>query len=162
MAPDPDEDRIRRKAHELWEAEGHPHGRDLDHWEQAREIIAIQDSQGSTLLPRDTGAEEPGEAAELTRVYGDVPGLTDQGEHPLTDTSREPEALSPTPVDAMTSEEVKGEAAAAVEHAPKPAAPPERPRGAEKPAAPPPPAATKPVARPEAVRTGKPTPQRKK
>ena len=51
MAQDPDEERIRRKAHELWEAEGHPHGRDQDHWDQARELVAIEDSQASTLLP---------------------------------------------------------------------------------------------------------------
>lgn len=90
MAHDPDEDRIRRKAHELWEAEGHPHGRDQDHWDQAREIIAIEDSQASTLLPRNTGAQEPIEPRQAVENYGDVPNLTDQGEHPLTDTSREP------------------------------------------------------------------------
>jgi hypothetical protein len=89
MAQDPDEDRIRRKAHELWEAEGHPHGRDLDHWTQAREIIAIEDSQASTLLPRETGAEEPIEPAVAIDSLGDVPNLTDQGKDPLTDTSRE-------------------------------------------------------------------------
>ena len=96
MAHDPDEDRIRRKAHELWEAEGHPHGRDQDHWDQAREIIAIEDSQASTLLPRDTGAQEPIEPRQAVENYGDVPNLTDQGEHPLTDTSREPAWTSPT------------------------------------------------------------------
>ncbi len=96
MAHDPDEDRIRRKAHELWEAEGHPHGRDQDHWDQAREIIAIEDSQASTLLPRNTGAQEPIEPRQAVENYGDVPNLTDQGEHPLTDTSREPAWTSPS------------------------------------------------------------------
>jgi len=90
MAHPTDEERIRRKAHELWEAEGRPHGRDREHWEEAREIIAIEDSEASTLLPRDTGAEEPAEPAFVAESMGDIPGLTDQGEHPLTDTSREP------------------------------------------------------------------------
>ncbi|MGA1855359.1 DUF2934 domain-containing protein [Azospirillum sp. 11R-A] len=29
------QERIRRRAHELWESEGRPHGRDSDHWTQA-------------------------------------------------------------------------------------------------------------------------------
>jgi hypothetical protein len=33
------EERIRRRAHEIWEREGQPHGRDREHWsEAAREI----------------------------------------------------------------------------------------------------------------------------
>ncbi len=104
MGHDPDEDRIRRKAHELWQAEGHPHGRDVDHWEQAREIVAIEDSYSSTLLPRDAGAVEPVESSALQEAGADVPGLTDQGEHDLTAVSREPLALSPPPVDRVSGE----------------------------------------------------------
>lgn len=96
MAQNPDEDRIRRKAHELWEAEGHPHGRDRNHWDQAKEIIAIEDSQATTLLPRNTGAQEPIEPRQAVENYGDLPGLTDQGEHALTDISREPESTLPS------------------------------------------------------------------
>ena len=90
MTQDPDEDRIRRKAHALWEADGNPHGRDQDHWEQAREMVAIEDSLGSTLLPRDSGAEEPVESKQAATNYGDFPNLTDQGSDSLTDISREP------------------------------------------------------------------------
>lgn len=98
MPQDPDEDRIRRKAHQLWEAEGRPHGRDEDHWSQAREIIAIQDSQGDTLLPRDSGAEEPIEDAdEALRNVGEFPNLTDQGENLLTSTDREPALIAANP-----------------------------------------------------------------
>lgn len=96
MAQHPDEDRIRRKAHELWVAEGHPHGRDRDHWAQAREIIAIEDSMETTLLPRNTGSQEPVEPNEAVASLGDLPNLTDQGEHALTDTAREP-TFSSTP-----------------------------------------------------------------
>lgn len=97
MARDSDHDRIAAKAHELWEAAGHPHGRDQEHWDQAREIIAIEDSQGDTLLPRDTGAEEPiEEPDEAIRNLGDMPNLTDQGENLLTSTDREPD-LTATP-----------------------------------------------------------------
>lgn len=90
MGQDPDDERIRRKAHELWEAEGHPHGRDHDHWDQAREIIALEDSYAGTLLPRGAGVAEPVESSVIAANQGDVPGMTDQGEHDLTATSREP------------------------------------------------------------------------
>lgn len=28
-------ERIRQRAHELWEEEGHPEGREADHWQRA-------------------------------------------------------------------------------------------------------------------------------
>ena len=94
MAEDSDDDRVRRKAHQLWEAEGRPHGRDADHWTQAREIIAIEDSQSATLLPRDAGSETPIENAdEALRNLADFPNLTDQGENLLTSTDREPDGV---------------------------------------------------------------------
>ncbi len=96
MAQDTDEDRIRIKAHEIWESEGHPHGRDEDHWVQAKEIIAIQDGLSDTLLPRDTGVQEPIEPTQAVDPYGDLPNLTDQGEHDLTSIDREPEITKPS------------------------------------------------------------------
>ena len=91
MSGDTDEERIRQKAHELWEADGRRHGRDQDHWIQAKEIIAIQDSQSDTLLPRDTGTQEPIEDADVAlRNLADFPNVTDQGENLLTSTDREP------------------------------------------------------------------------
>ncbi|HEX4766882.1 MAG TPA: DUF2934 domain-containing protein [Lichenihabitans sp.] len=137
MTKDPDFERIRRKAHELWEAEGRPHGRDQDHWDQAREIIALEDSQASTLLPRTTGAEEPSEPRLAVDSLGDVPGLTDQGRDDLLDTRREPAAAS------------AGKAGPGGRSKAKPAAQPTGGKVAEKPAAPKPaapkPAMSKPV-----------------
>ena len=43
MTIEDDNERIAKKAHELWEAEGRPHGRDQMHWDEAKEIIAIED-----------------------------------------------------------------------------------------------------------------------
>ena len=106
MAQDTDEDRIRVKAHEIWESEGHPHGRDADHWAQAREIIAIQDGLSDTLLPRNTGAEEPIEPTQAVEPYGDVPNLTDQGEHDLTSIDREPEVTKPSHAVYTTGESI--------------------------------------------------------
>ena len=93
---DDDHERISRKAFEIWESEGYPHGRDQSHGDQAKEIIALHDSMGDTLLPRDTGAFEPEEPTQATEPYGDVPGLTDQGRDDLLDIDREPEITKPS------------------------------------------------------------------
>ena len=36
------EERIRRLAHEIWEREGHPHGRDAEHWRMATEAYEAE------------------------------------------------------------------------------------------------------------------------
>jgi hypothetical protein len=35
-----DEDRIRDRAHQIWEGEGKPHGRDKEHWDQAAKELS--------------------------------------------------------------------------------------------------------------------------
>lgn len=91
-----DEKRIADKAHALWEAEGRPHGRDQAHWEQAREMIAIEDSMSATLLPRDAGAETPVEEKSIAiDNEGEAPTLTDTGRDDLTSTDREPAITAP-------------------------------------------------------------------
>jgi hypothetical protein len=45
------EDNIRRRAHQLWEDEGRPEGKDAEHWAQAaREIGANDDSKSDSAL----------------------------------------------------------------------------------------------------------------
>ena len=40
------EQRIRERAYQIWEEEGHPQGRDGEHWQRARsEVIAGQNSE---------------------------------------------------------------------------------------------------------------------
>ena len=39
----PDEDRIRRRAHAIWEREGRPEGRQQEHWERARREIEAEE-----------------------------------------------------------------------------------------------------------------------
>ncbi len=96
MPADNDHERIARKAFEIWESEGHPHGRDQAHWDQAKEIVALHDSMGDTLLPRDTGAFEPEEPTQAVEANGDIPGLSDQGRDDLVDIDREPENTKPS------------------------------------------------------------------
>jgi hypothetical protein len=45
------EDRIRRKAYELWMEEGQPEGRQSAHWEEASELVAFDEAR-NTLNPR--------------------------------------------------------------------------------------------------------------
>lgn len=75
-----DEEKIRRKAHELWEAEGRPEGRQDSHWVQAREIVALEEGAGQAALkPVDETVSEPVEPAIAATSHGEVPGLTDLG-----------------------------------------------------------------------------------
>lgn len=84
------EHRIRDRAYLMWEADGKPHGRDVEYWERARELIGMEESAGSGLLPnpqnepdspRQTGIEE----ADIQDNLGEFPGrLTDQGDIPAT------------------------------------------------------------------------------
>ena len=79
-----DEERIRDRAYRLWLEEGQPDGRARDHWELASELIAIEDSQNSTLKPIQSGETGPtGEPVEpilAVENEGEFPTLTDQGE----------------------------------------------------------------------------------
>jgi hypothetical protein len=47
MAPDVTADRIRRRAYEIWEREGRPHGREAEHWRLACEEIASEEGQNA-------------------------------------------------------------------------------------------------------------------
>lgn len=75
-----DDERIRRKAYELWLADGCPEGRHEAHWEQAREIIALEDVGGPPTIPVEKTLEDPVEPAIAFENQGEFPGLTDQGE----------------------------------------------------------------------------------
>ena len=80
------EHRVRERAYLMWEADGRPHGRDVEYWERARELVGMEESAGSGLLPnpqttpeapRETGVEN----AEVQENLGEFPDrLADQGE----------------------------------------------------------------------------------
>lgn len=88
------EHRVRERAYQLWEADGKPHGRDVEYWQRARELVAMEESAGSGLLPnpqshpeavREAGVEE----AEIQENLGEFPDrLADQGEVPPTPATR--------------------------------------------------------------------------
>lgn len=78
--------RIRERAYALWEADGRPEGRDLEYWERARELIAIEEHPGAGLLPNpsqhsESAPETAVEEAEIQANLGEFPDrLADQGE----------------------------------------------------------------------------------
>lgn len=80
------EQRVRERAYHLWEADGKPHGRDAEFWERARQLIAMEESAGSGLLPNpqatpDSPLETGVEEAELQENLGEFPDrFADQGE----------------------------------------------------------------------------------
>jgi Protein of unknown function (DUF2934) len=45
------EERIRTRAYELWEAEGRPGGREVEHWLQAAQEVAAEDGGGVGETP---------------------------------------------------------------------------------------------------------------
>jgi len=71
------EQRIRARAHQIWEQEGRPQGREHDHWEKARILVSIEDDK-SSLKPVEP--ERP-ESAQLRENLGEFPSaLTDEGD----------------------------------------------------------------------------------
>ena len=70
---DIDENWVRNRAHEIWEAEGCPNGKELDHWFQAMdEYLSLverdgESSPGDPVPVQDTGS---GEAAVKSRSPG--------------------------------------------------------------------------------------------
>lgn len=89
------EERIRRRAYEIWEREGRPHGRDSEHWLRAREEIL-------TTLP-------PAERADATaQVPEEPPARRAKGAAKAGKPGKE--APSPAPAEAKPAKSRKGEA----------------------------------------------------
>lgn len=66
--------KVRERAHALWEQDGRPHGQDAAHWAQAeREIAAENDAQSSAPAGKSTGrrGRKPGLSAD--QAVADAP-----------------------------------------------------------------------------------------
>jgi hypothetical protein len=93
MPHDTLEQRIRQKAHEIWEQEGRPEGRAADHWEKARILVAIEEDR-SSLVP--VAPERP-EEAELQDNLGEFPtALTDEGDRQPTPSRKAERSVAQT------------------------------------------------------------------
>jgi hypothetical protein len=79
------EERVKKRAYRLWQQEGCPEGRADVHWDEARELVAIEDNFDLTLKPISSPESigpygEPVEPIEAAENMGDVPTIADQGE----------------------------------------------------------------------------------
>jgi len=81
------EDRIRERAYHLWESDGQPHGRAVEFWERAAELVGMEDSglTGQIENPLAAGIDPTAptrvEEAEIQQNLGEFPDrLADQGE----------------------------------------------------------------------------------
>jgi hypothetical protein len=68
------DDRIRRRAYQIWEEEGWPHGRDAEHWSRAEREIApgtgpgpepLQEEDRSRAVAPPKSRRRPGASAKL-------------------------------------------------------------------------------------------------
>lgn len=85
-AAEPREDRIRRRAYQIWEEQGWPHGRAHEHWLQAEREIASagpgpeptpgEDRSRAVAPPKER--RRPGASAKL----GGTPGAPAAGRRP--------------------------------------------------------------------------------
>jgi hypothetical protein len=73
--------KIRDKARELWELEGCPEGRELLHWDMARELVTQENTAEFTLVPdpHPDGNDIVDPASALDNLR-EVPDLTHVGE----------------------------------------------------------------------------------
>jgi hypothetical protein len=51
-----DEPKVSRKAYEIWEAEGRPHGRDQEHWHRAKAAVDAEQTAKPKRAPRKAAA----------------------------------------------------------------------------------------------------------
>lgn len=57
------QERIRQRAHEIWESEGRPEGRDAHHWSQAEQELGEDSEKGGTSQGETSGSDsQSGEA----------------------------------------------------------------------------------------------------
>jgi hypothetical protein len=64
MMLDSREERIRTRAHALWEADGKPEGRDRAHWEQAAKLVDEEERADARARAHPEDAEREGEARD--------------------------------------------------------------------------------------------------
>ena len=62
------EQRLRERAHELWEREGHPEGRNEEHWAQACREIDTEEHTAETGAAGSYENVAPGEAAAKNHI----------------------------------------------------------------------------------------------
>ncbi|MFK3971886.1 DUF2934 domain-containing protein [Pseudomonas sp. NPDC087358] len=136
-----DDKRIKELAHQIWESEGEPHGRDAEHWEMARKLFDAESkakkttATGKSAKSKLDGKAEPKPAAvKPTAKAAAKPGAK-AAEKPAAKPAAKPTSKAP----AAAAAEPKVAASSAAPAKPgKSAAKPAAKPAAKKPAAKPP------------------------
>ncbi len=68
-------EKIRIRAHQLWEQAGKPHGYDVDHWLQAEKELLLNSVAAAPLtdMIREAPAEPEGAPAKKTKTESSAP-----------------------------------------------------------------------------------------
>ena len=76
---DIDENWIRNRAHELWEAEGCPNGKELDHWFQAMdEYLSLVKTDGESSPSAPVPVQDTGSGEAAVKRQSRSPGKTQE------------------------------------------------------------------------------------
>ena len=79
------EERIRTRAYELWEAEGRPPGREVEHWLQAaQELAAEQQRSAPRTRTQRTVAASPAKRTPATATATRTRSRAPKGTAPLS------------------------------------------------------------------------------
>ena len=111
------QERIRQRAYRLWEAEGCPEGRQDVHWDQASELVAIEENQRLATTPVEHSMDnigptgEPVESLDVARNLGEFPTLTDQGEEQVFPSPPAPDATARTKGKTVGTDRMTGDTA---------------------------------------------------
>lgn len=74
------ESRVRQRAHEIWEREGRPEGRDREHWKQAEAELQAENRKSAAKEPKAAKArpaakpsgEEPAARKQAAKTTGEA------------------------------------------------------------------------------------------
>ncbi|CAM5774733.1 hypothetical protein LMIY3S_04670 [Labrys miyagiensis] len=72
--------KIREKARELWQLEGCPEGRELLHWDMARELVTQENTAEFTLVPNAPEGNDIVDAVAALDNLREVPDLSHKDE----------------------------------------------------------------------------------
>lgn len=61
------EERIRKRAHEIWDAEGRPHGRHEEHWQKAMKEVGGGDPEAAQMGSMREASSDPSQPGARRR-----------------------------------------------------------------------------------------------
>jgi hypothetical protein len=72
------DERIRQRAHEIWEREGRPHGLEQEHWDRATREIDAEGGRVSETEQNPDAASTAGEGSPAEQVTGAGPAMAER------------------------------------------------------------------------------------